>query len=254
MSAFESLLNTVWQVARSEEDFLTTFARLRCDRQRAEKILALPQLQDFCVTDYFSGKCETRAEALRLLGDRCYLATAASTSDSADVKPALQLYTSAIKLAPHGSRSLAHSYYGRSQVLLRLGYTNLALEDAERALRLNLPQQDAIKLLVLIAICHQQNHAWVQAEELLHEALDKLRKSDLENNIKATMTGEIIGQLKTINGSKKEDKSKVRLQFRFKCLTYGPVKFMICLKNPYLILQTTVVKYLFFASCCVEAL
>jgi tetratricopeptide (TPR) repeat protein len=230
MSAFESLLNIVWQIARSEEDFLTAFASLRCDRQRAQKILALPQLQDFCVTDDFSGKCETRAEALRLLGDRCYLANIASTSD-ADVKPALELYTSAIKLAPHGSQSLGHSYYGRSEVLLRLGYTNLALEDAERALKFKLPQQDAIKLLVLTSICHQQNRAWVQAEESLHEALDKLRNSELENNIKATMTGEIIGQLKTINESKKEDKSKVRLQFRRKCLTYGPVMFMACLEK-----------------------
>lgn len=229
MSAFESLLNTIRQVARSDEEFLTTFAKLRCDRQRAEKILAIPQLQDFCVTDDFSGKCETRAEALRLLGDRCYLAATASTSDSADVKPALELYTSAIKLAPHGSRSLAHSYYGRSQVLLRLGYTSLALEDAERALRLKLPQQDAIKLLVFTAICHQQNRAWVQAEESLHEALDKLRNSELENNIKATMTGDIISQLKTINESKKEDKSKVRLKFKRKYLTYGPAMFMTCL-------------------------
>jgi tetratricopeptide (TPR) repeat protein len=209
MSAFDSLLNTVWQVARNEEDFLTTFARLQCDKDRAETILALPQLQDFCVTDDFSGKCETRAEELRLLGDKCYLATTVSTSDPADVKPALELYTSAIKLAPHGSRSLAQSYYGRSQVLLRLGYTGLALEDAERALRFQLPQQDAIRLLIFTAFCHQQKRAWVQAEEALHEALNKLRNSELENNIKATITGEITAQLKTINESREEDKSKV---------------------------------------------
>jgi tetratricopeptide (TPR) repeat protein len=210
MFAFDSVLKIVWQVARDEEDFLTTFARLRCDRQRAEKILALPQLRDFSVTTNFSGKCEARAEELRLLGDRCYLATAASTTDSADVKSALELYNSAIKLAPHGSQSLACSYYGRSQVLLRLGYTTLALKDAERALRFQLPQQDAVRLVVLTAMCHQQNCAWAQAEESLREALDKLRNSDLENNVKATITGEIIAQLKRINESKKEAKSKVR--------------------------------------------
>jgi tetratricopeptide (TPR) repeat protein len=211
MSAFDSLLNIVWQVARDEEDFLTTFARLRSDRQRSEMILAIPQVRDFRVTNNFSGKCETRAEELRLLGDRCYLATTASTSESADVKPALELYTSAIKLAPHGSQSLACSYYGRSKALLRLGNANLALKDAEKALRFQLPQQDAIRLLVVTAMCHQQNCAWTQAEESLREALKKLRNSDLENNVKATITGEIIAQLKTINENKKEDKSKVRL-------------------------------------------
>jgi tetratricopeptide (TPR) repeat protein len=212
MSTFDSLLSTVWKVARDEKDFLATFAELRCDRQRSQKILTLPQLKDFHVTDNFSGKCETRAEELRLMGDKCYLATTVSTSDSANVKPALELYTSAIKLAPHESCSLGRSYYGRCQVLLRLGHTSLALEDADRALRLHLPQQDVVKLLVLTATCHQRNCAWAQAEKSLRHALDKLRSSDLENNVKATMAGEIIAQLKTINESKKEEKSKVRSQ------------------------------------------
>jgi tetratricopeptide (TPR) repeat protein len=213
MSIFDSLLNKVWQIARNEEDFMKTFARLTCDRERAEKVLALPQLQDFCVTDDFSGKCETRAEELRLRGDKLYLETAASTTDPADAtaKQALELYTSAIRLAPQGSMSLARSYKGRSQVLLRIGYTDLALQDAKRALGLKLPQDDSIKLLSLAASCHQQKCAWDQAENALQEALEKLRNSELENNVKAAMTGEIIPQLKTINQSKQQDKIKVGL-------------------------------------------
>jgi tetratricopeptide (TPR) repeat protein len=213
MSVFDSLLSTVWQIARNEEDFLTTFARLTCDKERAEKVLALPQLKDFCVTDGFSGKCESRAEELRLMGDQLHLETASSTADSGDTatKQVLALYTSAIKLAPHGSMCLARSYKGRSQVLLRIGYTDLALEDAKRALGFQLPQQEAIKLLSLSAACYQENCTWDQAEKALQEALDKLRNSELENDVKASMTGEIISQLKTIDRIKQQDKSKVRL-------------------------------------------
>jgi tetratricopeptide (TPR) repeat protein len=211
MSLFDSLLNTVWQVARSEEDFLTDFAKLSCDVERAEKILALPQLQDFCMTDGFSGKCETRSEEQRLLGDELYLEATASASVTDDAKRVLQLYTSAIKLAPQGTACLARSYGGRSQVLLYMGFIDLALEDVKRALKSQLPQQDAIKLLSLAASCHQQNCAWDQAEETLKEALEKLRNSELENNVKAAVTGKITAQLKMINDSKQRDKSKVRL-------------------------------------------
>ena len=222
MSVFDSLLNTVWQIARTEEDFLTEFAKLSCDVERAEKVLALPQLQDFRVTDGFSGKCETRSEELRLLGDKLYLEATATASASAsvtdDAKRVLQLYTSAIKLAPHGSMCLARSYGGRSQVLLYMGLIDLALEDLQRALKSQLPQQDAIKLLSLAATCHLQNCAWEQAEESLKEALDKLRNSELENNVKAVMTGKITAQLKLIRESKQRDKSKVRLKARHKYL------------------------------------
>lgn len=220
MSVFDSLLNTVWQIARTEEDFLTEFAKLSCDVERAEKILALPQLQDFRVTDGFSGKCETRSEELRLLGDKLYLEATAlvSTSVIDDAKRVLQLYTSAIKLAPHGSMCLARSYGGRSQVLLYMGVVDLALEDLKRALKSRLPLQDAIKLLSLAAACHQQNCAWEQAEKSLKEALDKLLNSELENNVKAEMTEKISAQLKIIKESKERDKSKVRLNATHKCL------------------------------------
>jgi tetratricopeptide (TPR) repeat protein len=231
MSVFDSLLNTVWQVARSEEDFLTEFAKLSCDVERAEKILDLPQLQDFCVTDGFSGKCETRSEELRLLGDKLYLQATASASVTEDAKRILQLYTSAIKLAPHGSMCLARSYGGRSHVLFYMGFIDLALEDVKRALKSQLPQADAIKLLSLAASCHQTNGTWDKAEESLKEALDKLRNSVLENNVKATITGKIVAQLKAINESKQRDKSKVRLKVREKCLTYGPELTLFSLAN-----------------------
>lgn len=214
MSVFDSLLNAVWQIARTEEDFLTEFAKLSCDLERAQKILAIPQLQDFRVTDGFSGKCETRSEELRLLGDKLYLEATASASVTDDAKRVLQLYTSAIKLAPHGSMCLARSYGGRSQVLLNMGFIDLALEDLKRALKSQLPQQDTIKLLSLAAACHQQNCAWDQAEESLKEAVEKLRDSELENNVKAAMTGKITAQLKIIKESRQRDKSKVRLNAR----------------------------------------
>lgn len=214
MSVFDSLLNTVWQIARTEEDFLIEFAKLSCDLERAEKILALPQLQDFRVTDGFSGKCETRSEELGLLGDKLYLDATASASVTDDAKRVLQIYNSAIKLAPHGNMCLARSYSGRSQVLLHMGFIDLALEDMKRALKSQLPQQDAIKLLSLVAAYHQQNCAWDQAEESLKEALNKLRNSELENNVKAAMTGKITAQLKIIKESRKRDKSKVRLNAR----------------------------------------
>jgi tetratricopeptide (TPR) repeat protein len=213
MSVFDSLLSTVWQIARNEEDFLTTFSRLTSDRERAEKVLALPQLQDFCVTDGFSGKCEAGAEELRLRGDKLYLETAALATDPATTtaKQALELYNSAIKLAPQGSTGLAQSYKGRSQVLLLTGYADLALRDAKRALGFQLPEEDAIKLLSLSASCYQQKCAWDQARDVLKEALDKLRHSGLENNVKAVMTGDIISQLKAIERSKQDEKIKVRL-------------------------------------------
>ncbi|XP_021928622.1 SET and MYND domain-containing protein 4-like isoform X2 [Zootermopsis nevadensis] len=214
MSIFDSLLDKVWQIARNEEDFLTAFARLTCDRERVAMILALPQLQDFCVTDGFSGKCETLAEELRLRGDKLNLETAASTIDPAHAtaKQALELYTSAIRVAPQGSMSLARSYKGRVQVLLRTGDTDLALRDVKRALGFQLPPEDAIKLLSLAASCHQHKRAWDQAEKVLQEALDKLRNSELENNVKASMTGEIISQLKTINHEKQQDNLKKKLK------------------------------------------
>jgi tetratricopeptide (TPR) repeat protein len=213
MSTFDSLLSTVWEVARNEEDFLATFAKLTSDRERAEKVLALPQLKDFYVTDGFSGKCETRAEELRLGGDKLYVEIVASTTDqaTAGAKKALELYTSAIRVAPQGSISLARSYKGRSQVLLRMGYTDLALEDARRALSFQLPQEDAIKLLSVAAACHQKKCAWDEAENALQKALQELRSSELENNVKAAMTGEISLQLKTINENKQQDKIKVGL-------------------------------------------
>jgi len=214
MSVFDSLLNTVWQIARTEKDFLTEFAKLSCDLERAQKILAILQLQDFSVTDGFSGKCETRSEELRLLGDKLYLEATASASVTEDAKRVLQLYTSAIKLAPHGSMCLARSYGGRSQVLLNMGFIDLALEDLKRSLKSQLPQQDTIKLLSLEAACYQRNCAWDQAEESLKEAVEKLRDSDLENNVKAAMTGKITAQLKIIKESRQRDKSKVRLNAR----------------------------------------
>jgi tetratricopeptide (TPR) repeat protein len=95
-----------------------------------------------------------------------------------------------------------------------MGFIDLALEDLKRALKSQLPQQDAIKLLSLAAACHQQNCAWDQAEESLKEAVEKLRNSELENNVKAAMTGKITAQLKIIKESKQRDKSKVRLNAR----------------------------------------
>jgi tetratricopeptide (TPR) repeat protein len=99
-----------------------------------------------------------------------------------------------------------------------MGVIDLALEDLKRALKSQLPPQDAIKLLSLAAACHQQNCAWEQAEKSLKEALDKLRSSEMENNVKAEMTGKITAQLNIIKESKERDKLKVRLNARHKCL------------------------------------
>ncbi|XP_069693150.1 SET and MYND domain-containing protein 4-like isoform X2 [Periplaneta americana] len=202
MSLFDSLLNTVWQIARKEEDFLTTFARLTTDVKRVEKILSLAELKDFRVTDCFSGKYETRAEDLMLLGDRLDLETAEK------LQQALALYSSAIKLSPSESPSLARSYMGRAHALYRAGYADLAIEDARRALGPQLPQQDTIKLLCLIANCHQVSGKWNLAEDVLQQALETLTNSDIENDIKAALTGNIASQLKQVVQNKQQEKSK----------------------------------------------
>ncbi|PSN48982.1 hypothetical protein C0J52_03858 [Blattella germanica] len=188
MAVFDALLSKVWQMARQEADFLTTFARLTDDRLRVEKILPLPDLESLQVTDAYSGKCETRAEDLLVLGD----------------------VAAAIRTAPPGTSTLAQSYYARSRNLLQAGNPDLALLDARRALALRLPQQDEIKLLCIVAACQQQRGAAKLAEQSFNEALDKLRKSDLQNDVKATLEGEIVPQLKKISVKKLQQQKAKR--------------------------------------------
>jgi hypothetical protein len=44
--------------------------------------------------------------------------------------------------------------------------------------------------------------------------VEKLRNSELENNVKAAMTGKITAQLKIIKENRQRDKPKVRLNAR----------------------------------------
>lgn len=186
MSLFDSLVSKVWQVARQDDNFLPEFARLADDTKRVEKILALIEMEAVEVRDNFSGKCETRAEELRVQGNT----------------------NAALRSAPPSSAVLGRIYADRCQSLLQSNNPDLGLKDARRSLELPLSQQDIIRVHCLAASCHHQRGTHKLAEESLNEALNKLKSSDLQNDLKASMTGEIIQQLKKVKQKKQQQKPK----------------------------------------------
>ncbi|KAJ9595619.1 hypothetical protein L9F63_013195, partial [Diploptera punctata] len=187
MSLFDSLVNKVWELARQDVDFLADFSRLTNDKARVEKILSLQEIRALKVLDNFNSKYEIRAEELRSQGN----------------------INTAVKYAPASSAVLGLIYIDRCQSLLQSNNTDLALDDARRALEHPISQQDAIRVQSFTAACHHQMGNHKLAENCLNDALNKLKISDLPNELKASMTGEIVEQLRKIKQKRRQQKPKI---------------------------------------------
>lgn len=187
MSLFDDLLASVWKMARQNENFLAEFAKLEDDKKRIEKLLSVPEMRALKLANNFFGKSDDRAEEFRLKGDT----------------------NSAIKSASSSSQVLAHSYADRSRILLQSNKPELALKDAKRALEFALPLEDIVRIHCLTASCHYRIGLKKQAEEILDQALEKIKNSNLQNEIKAVLTKDIVQQLKMIREKKKHQEPKV---------------------------------------------
>ncbi|KAL0123036.1 hypothetical protein PUN28_007576 [Cardiocondyla obscurior] len=126
------------------------FMKLKTDEERI--IFTLNLLQEYNVFPTKTGmpKNAKESEKLREQGNAVFVS---GTLQSKTCISALQLYTKSITFAPYPSEQLALGYANRSAVLFQLGLHSECIQDIDRALAINYPDNLRAKLCLRKTEC-----------------------------------------------------------------------------------------------------
>jgi len=170
-------LNAKLIIAGKHRELTDRYKKLKTDQERV--IFTFNIMLEYNIVPNVTGmpKNAKESENLREQGNKIFVKSAFNNITRVD---ALKLYTKAIAFAPYPSEQLALAYANRSAVLFQLGLHTECIQDIDRALSLNYPDNLRVKLYVRKTECLMilGNRS---AENILEEArqwLDKIRLND----------------------------------------------------------------------------
>lgn len=130
-------------------DVVNNFQKLKTDQDRIIFTLNIMWENNFIPCVASNPKNAEESEELREHGNSIFIATTVNR----DLGLALTLYTQSIALAPYPSRQLALAYANRSAVLYELGLYSECIQDIDRALASNYPDDRKGKLYIRKTQC-----------------------------------------------------------------------------------------------------
>ncbi|KYM99519.1 SET and MYND domain-containing protein 4 [Cyphomyrmex costatus] len=119
------------------------FRRLKTDQERI--VFTLNLMQEYGIVPSTTGRPKNaeESEKLRVKGNKIFVTGILNDMICMNV---LKLYTKSIAFAPYPSEQLARGYANRSAVLFKLGLYLECIQDINRALALNYPDNLRVKL------------------------------------------------------------------------------------------------------------
>ncbi|KYQ55708.1 SET and MYND domain-containing protein 4 [Trachymyrmex zeteki] len=155
------------------------FKKLKTDQERIVFTLNLMQQYDIVPSATGMPKNTKESEKLREKGNKVFVTGVLNDTTCMD---ALKLYTKSIAFAPYPSEQLARSYANRSAVLFKLGLYSECIQDIDRALALNYPDNLRVKLYLRKTECLMimGNHS---VDDTLKEAQYWLDKMSIHDTI-----------------------------------------------------------------------
>ncbi|XP_019698178.2 SET and MYND domain-containing protein 4 [Harpegnathos saltator] len=126
-------------------DIVNNFQKLKTDQDRIIFALNILWEHNLILNQTNNLKNAKKSEELREQGNAIFVTCGSKISL---YYKARKLYTESISLAPYPSKQLALAYANRSAVLLNLDYHSECVEDIDRALALNYPDDQKAKLYI----------------------------------------------------------------------------------------------------------
>ncbi|XP_050450117.1 SET and MYND domain-containing protein 4-like isoform X2 [Cataglyphis hispanica] len=164
-------------VTNKQRELTDTYKKLKTDQERV--IFTLNVMLEYDMIPNTTGKPKNakESEKLREQGNKVFIK---GTLNNMTCIEALKLYTKSIAFAPYPSEQLALAYANRSAVLFQLGLHSECIQDIDRALALNYPDNLRAKLYVRKTECLMilENYS---VDNILKEAqhwLDKMSLND----------------------------------------------------------------------------
>lgn len=154
------------------------YKKLKTDQERI--IFTLNIMQEYDIVPSTTGmpKNAKESEKLREQGNKVYVR---GILDNMTCIDALKLYTKSIAFAPYPSEQLALGYANRSAILFQLDLHSECIQDIDRALALNYPDNLRAKLYLRKTECLMVlgNHSVKDILEKAQHWLDKMSLDDI---------------------------------------------------------------------------
>lgn len=178
MDKVQETLNARLLKVGKHHELSDQYKKLKTDQERI--IFTLNIMEEYDIVPSITGmpKNAKESERLREQGNKVYVKGILDNRTSID---ALKLYTGSIAFAPYPSEQLALGYANRSAVLFQLDLHSECIQDIDRALALNYPDNLKAKLYLRKTECLMilGNHS---VKDILEEAqhwLDKMSLNDI---------------------------------------------------------------------------
>lgn len=177
MDKIMDMLNAKVFVANKHRELTDRYKKLKTDQERV--IFTFNVMVEYGIVPNATGmpKNAKESEKLREQGNKVFIKGVLNNMTCID---ALKLYTKSIAFAPYPSEQLALAYANRSAVLFQLGLHSECIQDIDRALALNYPDDLRAKLYVRKTECLMILGS-CSVENILEEAqhwLDKMSLND----------------------------------------------------------------------------
>ncbi|GAB1859042.1 SET and MYND domain-containing protein 4 [Camponotus japonicus] len=177
MDKITAMVSAKVLVANKQHELTDRYKKLKTDQERVISTFNVMLEYDIVPNATGMPKNAKESEKLREQGNKVFIKGALNNMTCID---ALKLYTKSIAFAPYPSEQLALAYANRSAVLFQLGLHSECIQDIDRALALNYPDDLRAKLYVRKTECLMilGNNS---VEDILKEAqhwLDKMTLND----------------------------------------------------------------------------
>ncbi|XP_025991232.2 SET and MYND domain-containing protein 4 isoform X2 [Solenopsis invicta] len=150
MDKVQEMLNARLIAANKHIELSVQYKKLKTDQERV--VFTLNIMQEYGIVPSATGmpKNAKESEKLREKGNKIFIKGALNNIRCIE---ALKLYTKSISVAPYPSEQLALGYANRSAVLFQLGLYLECIQDIDRALALNYPDNLRAKLYLRKSEC-----------------------------------------------------------------------------------------------------
>lgn len=177
MDKIQETLNARMIAAGKHFEVSHQFRKLKTDQERI--VFTLNVMQEYDVVPNLTGvpKNAKESEKLREEGNKVFVR---GTLNNMTCINALKLYTKSIAFAPYPSEQLALGYANRSAVLFKLGLYLECIQDIDRALALNYPDNLRAKLYLRKTECFiiLGNHSVEDILKEVQHCLDNMSLND----------------------------------------------------------------------------
>ncbi|XP_071534895.1 SET and MYND domain-containing protein 4-like [Panulirus ornatus] len=203
--SFKVLYDNICSGIRSSgllDTIMKDFQELKTDLERVQYIAQMNEVQTLCVEENYSRKSEEDASNYEKVYD-ILIPNEASASKALEVMKKCVMKTPA-----QNTTALAVRYMKRGWASLLLEQFDDARTDAKKSLSFHCPEELVWNSFEILGYCSARLHDYKAAESYFLTALENLRKSNITNEVKATVTGRVMTVFKTVKAKKNKKASK----------------------------------------------